>query len=79
MNEINPVYQLIKEVRHTCDIEEVATLLASNSWVAITAASSKDGYLFALGRIGQLDHACSQGRKNASGVSIMERVSGNNQ
>lgn len=49
--EINPAYALIKEIVQTTDMEEVAELLASNKWIAICAAKSNDGYLFALGRV----------------------------
>lgn len=48
----NPVLPLVKEIRETTDLKEVAALLTSKSWVAIAAAPNGDGtYLFCMGRV----------------------------
>jgi hypothetical protein len=49
-DKLNPAYQLVKEVRETTDIDEVAEKLSTDEWIAISATKTKGGYLFVLGR-----------------------------
>ena len=58
MKPMNPVLPMVKEVRETTDLKEVAALLTSGDWVAIAAAPNGDGsYLFVMGRVnGGLRH-----------------------
>ncbi len=48
----NPVLPMVKEVRQTTEVKEVAAMLSSGDWVAIAATMGGDGKcLFALGRV----------------------------
>ncbi len=48
----NPVLQMVKEVRQTTDVNEVAAVLSKGNWVVIAATMGGDGIcLFALGRV----------------------------
>lgn len=48
----NPVLPMVKEIRETRKIEEVAAYLTSGNWVAIAATIGGDGVcLFTLGRV----------------------------
>lgn len=48
----NPVLPMVKEVRQTTDVKEVATTLSKKNWVVIAATMGGDGKcLFCLGRV----------------------------
>lgn len=48
--QINPALQLVKEVKATNDIKEVAQMLSTHRWIAISATSNEP-HEFVLGRI----------------------------
>lgn len=51
--ELSHVKQ-VKEIRvkEFSDVKEIAALLSTGKWIAMTAIEVKDGYLFSLGRTG---------------------------
>lgn len=51
MNGFSKVLSLVKDVHETHDMEEVATMLTSGNWIAITATKSGDGYLVVMGKV----------------------------
>lgn len=44
----------VKEIhiKEISDVKEIAALLSTGKWIAMTAIEKKDGYLFSLGRTG---------------------------
>ena len=48
----NPVLPMVKEVRQTTDVAEVAAIMSNMDWVVIAATMGGDGKcLFTLGRV----------------------------
>lgn len=54
---IRPELSYVKQVREISvkelsNVKEIAALLSTGKWIAMTAIETKDGYLFSLGRTG---------------------------
>lgn len=50
--KVNPALLLVKEVRETRDIKEVAETLAQGNWVVISVLLDTDGTaLYSMGRV----------------------------
>lgn len=48
----NPVFPMVREVRQTTEVKEVAATLSKGNWVVIAATMGGDGKcLFCLGRV----------------------------
>lgn len=50
MTDMNKALSLVKEIKETSDIKEVARLLHSGNWIAICATDTEP-VVFSLGRI----------------------------
>lgn len=47
---INPALQFVREYKETTEIKEVARLLSTGQWIAISA-TNQEPYLFSLGKV----------------------------
>lgn len=56
------VLLLVKELRETSDIKEVAEMLSSGNWIAISA-TTREPIKFCMGRVNQASHP-TDGQEN---------------
>lgn len=47
---LNPVYQMVKEVREVDDSKEAALMLQEGSWIAISAVIQDNKIVWIMGR-----------------------------